>query len=302
MLQEHGAERRSLTIEAEGARLAACYYAPTGALHANVVLHGATGVPQRYYSAFASWAAARGIGVLTYDYRDFGASQHRPMRESHATFADWAILDQGAAERALAELAPEGPLWVLGHSLGGLAFAFRRHDVRVERITTVGAGFGHVSDHPWSYRPLALAFWYAVGPVGTVLAGYLPGKRLLLGEDLPAGVYWQWRRWCTRRDFFRSDIGLSLPEPDFRMDGPALRMLTMEDDVVVPPVAVQRYVDAFPQGRIEYRELTPAEFGLPSLRHIEVFSKRATAAWPAILGLAGASAGEDDPSRTVRSA
>lgn len=295
MGRELGAEPRSVTIEAEGARLAACYYGPAGVARANLVLHGATGVPQRYYSAFASWAAARGIGVLTYDYRDFGASQHRPMRQSDATFADWAIRDQGAAERTLALLAPEGPLRVLGHSLGGLAFAFRKHDVRVEQITVVGAGFAHVSDHPWSYRPLVLAFWYAVGPVGTALAGYLPGKRLFLGEDLPAGVYWQWRKWCTRRDFFRSDIGSSLPEPDFRMDGPALRLLTMEDDVVVPPVAVRRYADAFPPGRIEYRMLKPAEFGLPSLRHIEVFSKRATAAWPAILGLSGRPKEEEAP-------
>ncbi|MGR7997860.1 alpha/beta hydrolase family protein [Xanthobacter sp. ZOL 2024] len=285
MEQAQGAEQRRMTIEAEGAGLAACYFPPTGPLRANMVLHGATGVPQRYYAAFASWAAEHGVGVLTYDYRDFGASQQRPMRESDATFADWAIRDQGAAERALVDIAPQGPLWVLGHSLGGLAFPFRRHDIRVERITTVGAGFGHVSDHPWSYRPLALAFWYALGPIGTSLAGYLPGKRLLLGEDLPAGVYWQWRRWCTRRDFFHGDIGLSLPEPDFHMNGPALRMLTMEDDVVVPPAAVRRYADAFPQGRVAYRALTPAEFGLACLRHIEIFSKRSAAAWPAILEL-----------------
>jgi predicted alpha/beta hydrolase len=289
MQQNAVSEGLDLTIESEGARLAARYYAPQGTVRANLVLHGATGVAQHYYAPFATWAADRGVGVLTYDYRDFGASQRRPLRESDATYADWGIRDQAAAERALADLVPEGPLWVLGHSLGGLTFAFSKHDVRVERITTIGAGFIHFSDHPWSYRPVALAFWFALGPVGTALAGYLPGKRLFLGADLPAGVYWQWRRWCTRRDFFRSDIGLSLPEPDFRMEGPALRMLTMTDDVVVPPVAVRRYVDAFPEGRVEYRMLSPAEFSLPSLRHIEVFSKRAAAAWPTILGLPRAS-------------
>jgi hypothetical protein len=59
-------------------------------------------------------------------------------------------------------------------------------------------------------------------------------------------------------------------------------MLTTVDDVVVPPVAVRRYAAAFPEGRVTYRMLYPGEFGLRSLRHIEVFSARNAAAWPAI--------------------
>lgn len=291
MQTESISQGQDLVIESGGARLTGRYYPPRGTVIANLVLHGATGVPQRYYSGFAQWAASRGIGVLTYDYRDFGESQHRTMRESDATFADWAVKDQGAAERSLGRLAPDGALWVLGHSLGGLGFVFRRHDARVARIVTIGAGFGHYSDHPWSYRPTALAFWFLLGPLGTSVAGYLPGKRLLLGADLPAGVYWQWRRWCTSRDFFNADIGVSLPQPDFRMEGPSLRMLTTEDDVVVPPVAVWRYADAFAKGRVERAMLYPSRFGLPSLRHIEVFSRRNAAAWPAILGLDPETAG-----------
>lgn len=288
MLQQVEIETRAVTIAAEGAELTGVYYAPVQPAVANLVMHGATGVPQRYYAAFANWAASQGVGVLTYDYRDFGASQKRPMRESKATFADWAIRDQEAAERAMLDLVPEGPVWLLGHSLGGLTFAFRKHSLRVERITTIGAGFAYVGDHPWSYRPLAMAFWYGPGPISTKLAGYLPGKRLLLGEDLPAGVYWQWRKWCTSREFFQSDIGVSLPVPDFTMPGPEFRMLTMDDDVVVPPSAVLRYRAVFAPGRAQYRVLTRAEFGVPALKHIEVLSRRSSPAWPAILGLAGA--------------
>ncbi|MGD9864999.1 MAG: alpha/beta hydrolase [Pseudodonghicola sp.] len=275
-----------IEIEAEGAVLAARFYGAEGSPRAHLVLHGATGVPQRYYRGFAQWASAQGIGVLTYDYRDFGASARGPMRASGATMADWGIRDQLAADRKLAELAPDGPLWLLGHSLGGLTLGFRGYDPRFEKITTIGSGFAHVGDHPWSYRPLALAFWYGPGPMATTLAGYLPGRRLLLGADLPAGVYWQWRRWCTRRDFFNGDIGSSLPEPSFDGISADLRLITMSDDVVVPPPAVQRYADAFPAGKAAYRMLRPEEFGLNALQHIEVMSPRAAAAWPAILGLA----------------
>jgi len=278
-------DTKCIVIEAKGAQLVGRYTPPSGAMRANLVIHPATGVPQRYYRHFAEWAARRGIGTLTYDYRDFGESLRRPMRESEATFADWLIHDQAAADRALARLAPEGPLWVLGHSAGGLGLVFRDLDPRVERVTTIGAGMAHVSDHPWAYLPIVLAFWYLVGPVGTSVAGYLPGRRLLLGADLPANVYWQWRRWCTRRDFFRGDIGTSLPAPNFELKGPQLRMMTMTDDVVVPPAAVRRYANTFPPDRVAFETLCPSDYGLPALRHIEAFSKQSAPAWSAILNI-----------------
>jgi len=60
-------------------------------------------------------------------------------------------------------------------------------------------------------------------------------------------------------------------------------MLTTADDVVIPTVAVRRCAAAFPEGRVTYRMLYRGEFGLRSLRHIEVFSARNVAAWPTIL-------------------
>lgn len=300
-MQENKPTGKIVEVATEGAKLSARFFAPEGEVKAHLVLHGATGVPQGYYASFADWAAKQGIGVLTYDYRDFGASQIRPMRESKATFSDWAIRDQAAAEATLAELAPEGPLWMLGHSLGGMTFPFRKHDARMERITAVGAGFTNVSDHPWSYRPFVLAFWYGIGPLATMVAGYMPGKKLSMGADLPAGVYWQWRRWCISPDFYRGDIGVALPEPDFVMEGPQVRILTMEDDVVVPPSAVLRYVNAFPEGRVTYQKLHPYDFGLPSLRHIEVFSRRNSAVWPHILGPEGTRRTADTLSKNCNS-
>jgi predicted alpha/beta hydrolase len=282
-MPEPGRTGEKLLIEAEGAPLAARFYPPEGTARAHLVLHAATGVPQSYYAPFAAWAAGQGVGVLTYDYRDFGDSRRGPLRDSKASLADWAVLDQGAAETRLATLAPDGPLWVLGHSLGGFGFPFRRQDRRVAQITTVGAGTTHVSEHPWRFMPMALAFWYVLGPAGTAIVGYLPGRKLMLGADLPAGVYWQWRKWCTSRDFFRSEFGNILPMPDFQHQGAALRLLAMADDVFVPPPAVQRYAALFPQAA--YRILRPAEFGLASLRHIEIFSARNAAAWPTLLGV-----------------
>lgn len=276
---------QKIAIPANGVTLAGTWFPASAAPRASLVLHGATGVPQRFYRHFATWAAARGVSVLTFDYRDFGASQTRPMRESRADFADWAVGDQAAALARLAELAPTGPLWVLGHSLGGLGLPFQNLPERVTRIITVGAGIGHYTDHPWSYRPKALAFWFALGPVATALAGYMPGKRLLLGADLPAGVYWQWRKWCTRRDFYASDIGVTLPEPNYSIEGKDIRICVAADDVVVPPVAVRRYVEAFAPSAAQFRIFAPADYGLTALKHIEILSKHSAPVWADLLDL-----------------
>lgn len=276
---------QKIEISAEGARLTGTWYPASGVTRANLVLHGATGVPQRFYRHFAAWAGERGIGVLTYDYRDFGESAWRPMRESDANFADWAVRDQAAAQKRLAELAPTGPLWVLGHSLGGLGIPFHGYPERVEKIVTIGAGIGHFTDHPWSYRPKVMAFWFLLGPPATALAGYMPGKRLLLGADLPAGVYWQWRKWCTRRDFYDRDIGVTLPRPNYALAGPEIHICGASDDVVVPMAAVRRYADALAPSGAVYRVFDPADYGLPALEHIEFLARDKKPVWADLLGL-----------------
>lgn len=272
-------------IAAFGARLAGHFFPAAGPARANLVIHGATGVPQRFYKHFAKWSNMRGLGVLTYDYRDFGESRSRHLRQSKAIFADWVVHDQAAAQAKLAELAPEGPLWVLGHSLGGLGIPFHNYNARVSRIITTGAGIGHYTDHPWSYRPKVMAFWFVVGPVATSIAGYMPGKRLLLGADLPAGVYWQWRRWCTRKDFFQSDIGKSLPTPGFAKNIPTLKICVATDDVVVPPVAVKRYAQALAPSGAEYAEFAPSDYGCRAFKHIEFLGRGNEAAWEDLIGI-----------------
>lgn len=275
---------RDVAIDSEDAPLAGRFYEAVGVPRSHLVLHPATGVPQRFYRSFAHWAAQRGIGVLTYDYRDFGASRRGPLRRSMTTFTDWIVPDQLAARRTLAELAPEGPLWMLGHSLGGLGFPFHPPQERLERIVTVGSGTGHFTDHPWSYRPKVIAFWFLLGPIATRIAGHLPGRRLLLGADLPAGVYWQWRRWCTSRDFYARDVGRCLPQPHYGA-GPPVRMVSSTDDVVVPPVAVNRYADRFDAGRITSVLLDPDRAGVNALGHIDVFARRNEAVWADILAI-----------------
>jgi predicted alpha/beta hydrolase len=273
-----------LDIRSDGALLRGRIVRPGGTPRAALVIHGATGAPAGFYRAFAEWAARdRDLAVLTYDYRDFGSSQRRPLRRSRATLADWGRHDQAAALAALARMYPATELWVLGHSVGGLWMGWHEAMGRVSRAITLGAGLTHVTDHPWRYQWKARVFWSAPVRALAAVAGYLPGRMVGLGADLPRGVYEDWRRWCTTRGWHLSDVGRTLPLPDPARVTARLRMIAVADDDLVPPEAVWRARALYPEAMKEQKVLRPADFGLRDIGHIAPFTRRNAVLWPAIL-------------------
>lgn len=264
-----------------GARkLLGLVFMPKESPKAAVVLNAATGVPMRYYRPFAEWLSREhGMACLLYDYRDFGASARDHVRTSNANMTDWGVHDQQAARDFLRAYIPDVPLWVIGHSLGGLLIPFQKDLHEIDRLITVASGPVHVSEHPWPYQALARVFWFGAGPVTTMALGYLPAKRLGFGPDLPAGVYWQWRNLCTRRDFVMRDIGKKLPFPDWTGLRGRAKFVAVEDDVMVPPSAVWRSMEFYQGAHKTQAVLKPRAYGLDEIGHIGVFDPKNAACW-----------------------
>jgi predicted alpha/beta hydrolase len=274
----------AVKIPAEGAVLAGRLVGPKGAARAAVVLHGATGVPAGYYHAFAEWLAAeRDLAVLTYDYRDFAGSARGHVSGSSATMIDWGLRDQAAALRALGGMVPGVPLWVIGHSLGGLWLGFHPGMAGVERVVTVGAGLSHVLDHPLGFRLKARVFWHGPVPFLARRMGHMPGRWLGFGADLPLGVYEDWRRWCLSPGLHLSDVGRRLPVPDARLVTARMRVVAILDDPWVPPVAVWRLMALHPEAEKRQLVLRPGDFGLEQIGHLGAFHRSNSVVWPALV-------------------
>lgn len=274
----------ALTFRAPGAVLAGRLVQPRGRVRAAVVLHGATGVPAGFYRAFADWLAEeRDLAVLTYDYRDFGASARGPISQSRATMIDWGLRDQAAALTALGDLVPGVPRWVIGHSLGGMWLSFHPGMAGVERVITVGAGLGHVSDHPLGFRLRARAFWHGPVPALSRSLGFAPGRWLGFGADLPLGVYQDWRRWCLSPGLHLSDVGRRLPAPDVRVVTAQMKIVAMADDPWVPPNAVWRLMALHPEAEKRQMVLRPADYGLRAIGHMGPFHRSNSVVWPALV-------------------
>ncbi|MEO0912915.1 MAG: alpha/beta fold hydrolase [Pseudomonadota bacterium] len=259
-------------------------FLPTGAAQAAVVIHGATGIPQSYYRHFAHWLAHRkSVAVLTYDYRDFGASSVTPVARSRATMADWGLHDQQAARDWLSSRFPDAPIWVIGHSLGGFMLPYQKRHTHIARVITVASGPVHVRDHPWHYQVQARLFWYVHGPLLTRLLGYLPAKLSGLGADIPGPVYWQWRRWCTSRAFTDVDVGKSLPKADWRGPEAHVKFVAIADDQMIPPATVWRLMEAYPGCYKRQLTIRPKDYGLTRIGHLSAFARRNQAVWDDIV-------------------
>lgn len=267
-----------------GQKLEGRLFRPVRAPRAVAVLNAATAVRQRFYRPFAEWLARDGVACLTYDYRDFGASARGPVRSSTATMLDWGIHDAQAARDAARSHFPDTPLWVIGHSLGALFGSYQTDLDQIDRMIGVASGFVHVSEHPWPYQALARFFWFGGGPISTKLAGYLPGKMLGFGQDLPADVYWQWRALCTRRDFASTQVWRGLPPEDLSGFKGNLRMVAVADDVMVPPRAVWRVMEHHREASKSQQTLYPSNYGLRKIGHIGVFDPANAVCWKDIVG------------------
>jgi predicted alpha/beta hydrolase len=263
--------------------LSARLYQPVAEPETVVVLNGATGVPRDYYRHFARWLAEeQGMACLTYDYRDFGHSLSGHLSRSTVTMADWALIDMPAARAEMRRRFPEAKQWTIGHSVGAMLGPVQPDIDQIDRMIGVCSGLVTLKDHPWPYRALAWLFWHGHAPLLARVLGYLPGKAIGFGTDLPASVYWQWRKWCTAPLNYVPYIGLDLPTAKWSESGTPADLFAFEDDKMVPPDAVWRLADLYGP-KAKQHLLSASEFGLTEVGHIGAFARRNAAVWPRLI-------------------
>jgi predicted alpha/beta hydrolase len=91
------------------------HYRANGEPQARLIVAGATGVAQRFYGPFATYAARQGMAVWTLDYRGVGLSRPPNLRGFRMNYLDWARQDLAALLDHV-EAQGEGTIWMVGHS------------------------------------------------------------------------------------------------------------------------------------------------------------------------------------------
>lgn len=268
---------------ANGAHLGATLW-PASDPQAIVLIHPATAVTQGYYEPFARYLASQGLSALTYDYRGTGRSRGASLRGEAVTMADWMLEDVPAVTRWAAARWPGLPLLAVGHSVGGHAIVLSgaQPDVRAGVLVASHAGITRTIRG----RAEAARVWMVMrvlAPLLCAVKGYMPGRRIGLGEDLPRGVMLQWSRWTTLPRYFYDD-----PTLDATRRAAAVRMpllaLGFGDDPWANPHAMDILLAGLTGAPpLERRQIDPAAAGLPAIGHMGFFRKRsACALWPQV--------------------
>lgn len=257
--------------------LGAVVFRPNTTPRAQIVIHGATAVPQSYYRPWATHLAERGLLVVTYDYRGIGRSRSGPLANEPVTMSGW-IDDARHVQRWASVHGMGAPLVAVGHSFGGqIAPSLVPH---ADAIITVGAQGGYVGRYASPHRHLLELYMRGFIPAMTAVFGRLPGWAGL-GEDLPPGVAKQWARWCSHPEYMLSEL------PHLRDDlaawsGP-LFALSFDDDAYAALPNVQWLLDRFESAMIEHDHIEVAELAMGEVGHFGFFRRGAAAElWPRV--------------------
>ena len=254
---------------------ATLYHAP--APRARLLIGGATGVPQGFYRRFAEHAARRGYTTLSLDYRGIGQSKPGQLRGFTMNYLDWANYDLAAALDLLH--GDDLPTFMVGHSFGGHAFGLLPGHERVAGFYTYGTGAGWHGWMPPLERLRVQLMWNLIGPLIVRSKGYLAWSKLGMGEDLPLGVYRQWKRWCHYPRYFFDDPEQRHLAARFASVRTPIVAANTLDDLWAPPASRDAFMAAYSAAPYQARTIDSQAEGLGAIGHMGYFRSSATALW-----------------------
>ncbi len=246
-----------------------------------IVVGGATAVPRGFYKRFAEYAQTQGFNVVTTDYRGIGESKRGSLKGFDMDYADWSRYDLAAAVEYAAQ---RGKVWLVGHSLGGHALGQLPRPNVLQAAFFCGSGAGW---HGWMPRPeryRAWLMWNVVGPLTTRIYGYHPMSKFGMGEDLPMGVYRDWKRWCARPHYFFDDPDAKTITDKFADVRIPIAAAVSTDDLWAQPASRDAFFKGYTGSTVERVDLTPRDLGVEQVGHMGYFRQQVgTKLWPQII-------------------
>ena len=263
------------------ARLFRC----NGKARARLIVAGATGVAQTFYQAFAQYAASQGYETLTLDYRGIGLSKPATLKGFRMSYLDWAHQDLTAA---VEYMHTDGlPLYMVGHSFGGHAFGLLPNHHKVAKLYTFATGAGWHGWMPLSEQIKVLFMWKLMGPFLVRWKGYLAWSKLGMGEDLPRGVFYDWKHWCQFPRYFFDDPAMPHLKDQFGSIKTPIMAVNAVDDLWALPSSRDAFMSGYPEGIWQGVNIEPAALGLKSIGHMGYLRRNAAPLWHKALAWLG---------------
>ena len=234
--------------------------------HAVVVVNSGAGIPRTLYESFASWLADCGMTTITYDYRGIGGSRGHSIRGLEASIRDWGSKDCAAVLDWMKRRFPDAVIHVVAHSIGGVVTGFVSNPPQIGRMVLVSPHIGYWADYARAARRRMFVLWHVLMPAVTRMAGYFPGRKFGLPEDLPFDVALEWGRRRLRPGRLAARARPALP----RVEASVLTIRPSDDPFATEP-AMHRVEEFFAQCRFSDFPIDAATGR--ALGHFGFFSK-----------------------------
>lgn len=270
----------------DGVALAASVFEPEKPIGVCVMAHAMfarrSSFERPHHRGLAPFFAARGVRVVTFDFRAHGESQ-TPARVS---YDDLVRFDLPAVVNAVKARAKKIPVVVLGHSLGGhVSLASEGAGfIRATRIVAVGANVWIPSLEQSKLR-------WAVKRVSSEIAlrvtrriGRFPSRALRIGSDDEPLDYMEGLFRGTRDGSWRSDDGrIDYLANLSNVTLPVLAMLSDGDRITCHPSAGERFVRQT-RGDVTIERIRKSDDGSTAPGHMEMVTTEACrSAWERVV-------------------
>lgn len=266
-----------LLTTGDGTTLQARLFKGHQPVRGRLLVAGATGVPQVFYQAFAQFAASHGHETLTLDYRGVGLSKPATLKGFKMSYLDWAYQDIAAA---VDFLHTDGlPLYMVGHSFGGHAFGLLPNHHKVAKFYTFATGAGWHGWMPRSEQIKVFMMWNVIGPILVRWKGYLAWSKLGMGEDLPLGVFRDWKHWCRFPRYFFDAPAMAHVKEKFASVTTPIVAVNALDDWWAMPSSRDAFMSGYPAGVWQGIDIDPATLGLKGIGHMGYFRRSAQPLW-----------------------
>lgn len=238
-----------------------------------LVIAGAMGTRQSYYSKFADYISTKGITVITFDYNGIGQSLNGSIIKVNSTLKEWGVNDLESVLVYARTTYPDSRIYILGHSVGGQLTGLAPSSQYSCKIILVASQSGYWKFWNGASKYQMWANWYVLFPTLVSFFGYMPSKKISGMENLPAGVARQWRKWCVSPRYLFDE--LNKEELYFKTIKCPVHSYSCADDIYAPKAAVDWLANEFKNAAVERVHIKPSQFGRSKIGHFGFFKQEA---------------------------
>ena len=110
-------------------------------------------------------------------------------------------------------------------------------------------------------------------------SAHLAWSKLQMGEDLPLGVYRDWKRWCKFPRYFFDDPGMPHVAGLFGRVRTPIIAANATDDLWAPPASRDAFMAGYSNTTVRKVDIHPGQLGIGPIGHMGYFRPRAVALW-----------------------